>query len=676
MLRSVLTYSSRGRASTSSTTRRTLSSFSSFAEPNPTLFVAPKLKDDENAQLRADIKVMGSVLGTVLRETAAPAAAGVGGGDDDPHDSSIFDHVEALRAAAKKWRQGDGDLQVLADRVAKLTDSQLKDVSRAFTHFLALANAAEAHHRIRRLSKYVDTPLFPKDDSCGGVIPSLLENGTATADEIFDALTSQTTELVLTAHPTEVNRRTVLNKNHRIQQILTASDIEQNSYKRQLLDDALLQEIRSLWLTDEVSRTKPSPETEAAKGTLVVETVLWEAVPSFLRKLSATLQNAIGRSLPLTAAPVRFASWMGGDRDGNPNVKPSTTATVCMTNRRTAATLFCHDLEKLNGELSIAAATDDLLRYDSREPYRTHIGKMLQKMRRTKEWATACLEGRGNGGSSTTADSGGGGGGGFGAVHRDNLYLEKEDLWNDLMVMHRSLCATGNAVIADGRLTDILRNVSAFGLPLIPLDVRQESDRHMEALDAISKFLGLGSYTQWDEETKISWLTSQISNRRPLIRSGVWKDHPESFSDTVVDTLETFAMIAAQHEGSLGAYVISQATTASDVLAVLLLQLDAGVKKPLRVAPLFETLDDLNGAESTMRKLFSLPVYMGYIKGKQEVMIGYSDSAKDAGRLAASWAQYETQEILAATAKEFNVDLTFFHGTFFGWEKLKRCRSV
>jgi phosphoenolpyruvate carboxylase len=191
-------------------------------------------------------------------------------------------------------------------------------------------------------------------------------------------------------------------------------------------------------------------------------------------------------------------------------------------------------------------------------------------------------------------------------------------------------------------------------------------------LDAISKFLGLGSYTQWDEETKISWLTSQISNRRPLIRSGVWKDHPESFSDTVVDTLETFAMIAAQHEGSLGAYVISQATTASDVLAVLLLQLDAGVKKPLRVAPLFETLDDLNGAESTMRKLFSLPVYMGYIKGKQEVMIGYSDSAKDAGRLAASWAQYETQEILAATAKEFNVDLTFFHGTFLWLGKAER----
>lgn len=317
-----------------------------------------------------------------------------------------------------------------------------------------------------------------------------------------------------------------------------------------------------------------------------------------------------------------------------------------MTNRKTAAALFCKDLELLDGELSISSATDDLLQHDQREPYRTHIGKMVEKMRRTEQWATSQLEGRN---VETKID-------------RDTLYLEKEDLWDDLMVMHNSLCATGNDVIADGRLTNILRNVSAFGLTLIPLDVRQESDRHEEALDAITKFLGLGSYSQWDEETKISWLTSQISSRRPLIRDGVWKEHPEAFSDNVVDTLETFQMIAAQHEGSLGAYVISQATTASDVLAVLLLQLDAGVKKPLRVAPLFETLDDLNGAESTMRKLFSLPVYMGYIQGKQEVMIGYSDSAKDAGRLAASWAQYETQEILAAAAKEFNVDLTFFHG--------------
>merc|ERR1712232_92131 len=183
----------------------------------------------------------------------------------------------------------------------------------------------------------------------------------------------------------------------------------------------------------------------------------------------------------------------------------------------------------------------------------------------------------------------------------------------------------------------------------------------MEALDAITRYLGLGSYSEWDEPTKITWLQSELASKRPLIRPSEWKKN-DFFSDTVKDTLGTFEMIAEQHDDSLGAYVISQATSASDVLAVLLLQRDAGVKNPLRVVPLFETLDDLNGAAETMDTLFSLPAYMGSINGKQEVMIGYSDSAKDAGRLAASWAQYETQEELAQIARDSNVDLTFFHG--------------
>jgi len=247
-------------------------------------------------------------------------------------------------------------------------------------------------------------------------------------------------------------------------------------------------------------------------------------------------------------------------------------------------------------------------------------------------------------------------------IEGDNMYVSSEEFFQDLLLVHRSLCETGNEIEANGFLTDILRNISAFGLVLVPLDIRQEADRHMEAIDAITRFLGLGSYTQWDEQAKISWLTQQLSSNRPFVRPGDWHEYPEIFSPTVVDTLETFRVIAEQKEGSLGAYVISQATHASDVLAVLLLQRDAGVKKPLRVVPLFETLDDLNGATNTVKTLFSLPVYMGSIDGKQEIMIGYSDSAKDAGRLAASWAQFETQEKLAEIARDAGVEMTFFHG--------------
>lgn len=616
--------------------------YSSFAEPNPSF--APHIQDtDEHAQLRADIRTMGSLLGKIIQEHEDPA---------------IFETVEALRARAKAWREGGDELASLAQAAEKLSNEELLTVSRAFTHFLAIANAAEGHHRARRLRAVSEVPsgaLHPKSDSCGGVLPALLEQGHS-VDAIYEALTTQTTELVLTAHPTEVNRRTILDKKQRIEDILTQADRWQgSSFELEQLNQAMYREISSIWLSDEVSRMKPTPEKEAEKGTLVLETVLWKTVPMFLRKLDATMRDFLGKRLPLEAAPIKFASWMGGDRDGNPNVKPDTTRTVCMKNRWTAATMFGRDLERLHGELSLTTCSEEMRAIvgDAREPYRDFLEPMMAKMDLTAEWAQEELNyiGKVRGVAHTIE-----------RIDENDVYLSKKEFMDELMLIHRSLTETGNAVSADGLLSDIIRNLSAFGLTLIPLDVRQESDRHEEAVDAITRYLGLGSYSQWDEETKISWLTSQISSKRPLLRAGVWHDHPEIFSPTTVDTLEIMQMIADQHEGSLGAYVISQATSASDVLAVLLLQLDAGVKKPLRVAPLFETLDDLNGATDTMRSLYSSNVYMGIINGKQEIMIGYSDSAKDAGRLAASWAQYETQESLAELAAEFGVDVTFFHG--------------
>lgn len=262
---------------------------------------------------------------------------------------------------------------------------------------------------------------------------------------------------------------------------------------------------------------------------------------------------------------------------------------------------------------------------------------MIKKLENTKRWAEEQLATH----TVTAAEPG-------------TVYLTKNELMDDLQLIHRSLCGTDNQILADGFLADVIRNTAAFGLTMATLDVRQESDRHEEAVDCVTRYLGLGSYSQWDEDTKLNWLQQQLASPRPLVRPGVWYEHPDIFTPTSIDTLETFQMIAEQHEGSLGAYVISQATSASDVLNVLLLQKDAGVKKPLRVAPLFETLDDLNGATDTMKKLFSLPGYMGQINGKQEVMIGYSDSAKDAGRLAASWAQYETQESLVSARKQIS----------------------
>ena len=242
---------------------------------------------------------------------------------------------------------------------------------------------------------------------------------------------------------------------------------------------------------------------------------------------------------------------------------------------------------------------------EAREPYRYFLRRIRWKLEATKEWAESHLEGKG-------VD-----------VTEDSVYTNKQQLLDDLLLIYNSLESTNNANMASGKLTHLIRNVASFGVTLCALDVRQESTRHTEALDAITRYLGIGSYAEWDEQTKISWLSKEMTSRRPLLRHNDWNNNP-MFSDTVIDTLETFAMIAKCHDESLGAYVISQATSASDVMAVSLLQRNAGVKSPLRVVPLFETLDDLNGATDTMEKLYSNPSYIGTLKNrKQEIMIGY-----------------------------------------------------
>lgn len=324
--------------------------------------------------------------------------------------------------------------------------------------------------------------------------------------------------------------------------------------------------------------------------------------------------------------------------DGNPNVTPNVTREVCLRNRVRAAELLQRSLREISGRLSTTFCSDELRNKvgDARAPYRAYLAKIIAKMDLTSEWAQQELERVQDG--NYQGDS---------IIGVDEVYISKKEFLDEILLIYRSLCQTGNQLTADGKVLDLIRNICTFGLSLVPLDIRQESTRHMEALDAITRHLGIGSYAEWDEKTKISWLQSELNSKRPLIRPSEWADNP-MFSSTDVDTLEIFKMIAEQHEDSLNAYVISQATSPSDVLAVLLLQIDAGVKKPLRVVPLFETLDDLNGAAQTMDTLFSLPAYKASIDGKQEVMIGYSDSAKDAGRLAASWAQYQTQQQLVS----------------------------
>lgn len=236
------------------------------------------------------------------------------------------------------------------------------------------------------------------------------------------------------------------------------------------------------------------------------------------------------------------------------------------------------------------------------------------------------------------------------------LITQNEQLWEPLYACYKSLQACGMGIIANGELLDTLRRVKSFGVPLVRIDIRQESTRHTEALGEMTRYLGIGDYESWSEADKQAFLIRELNSKRPLLPRQ-WEP-----SEETREVLDTCKVIAEAPRGSIAAYVISMAKTPSDVLAVHLLLKEAGIGFALPVAPLFETLDDLNNANDVMTQLLNIDWYRGFIQGKQMVMIGYSDSAKDAGVMAASWAQYQAQDALIKTCEKAGIELTLFHG--------------
>ncbi len=588
---------------------------------------------DPHAPLRDDVRLLGRLLGDTLRQQGG---------------QSLFDTVERIRVLGKQARDGDaaarGELTAL---LAGLSDAELLPVARAFTQFLNLANIAEQYHRVRRRRAYQwrsDAP--PQPGSLRELFVRLRAAGRS-PEELQAAVAALDIELVLTAHPTEISRRTLIQKYDDIADCLEHLDHGSlTPQEREQELQALRRHITAAWHTDEIRKTRPTPVDEAKWGFTAIEQSLWRAVPEFLREFDEVLRVHTGKGLPLTASPVRFASWMGGDRDGNPNVTHAVTREVLLLARWMAADLYWRDIDALRAELSMSDCSPALraaVGADSREPYRDLLREVRRRLAATRDWADAARQGR-------EADA-------------TDIYHHTQELFAPLKLCYDSLVACGMQEVADGALLDVLRRVACFGVELLRLDVRQDAARHTGALDAITRYLGLGSYAAWSEAERQAFLLAELANPRPLLPA---HPHPDPasplHSDDVQEVLATFRVLAEQPSDSLGAYVISMAETPSDVLAVMLLQLKAEVPQPLRVVPLFETLSDLDGAAACIDALLSIPWYRAAIGDRQEVMIGYSDSAKDAGFLAASWAQYRAQEALAAVAQKHGVALTLFHG--------------
>lgn len=553
----------------------------------------------------------------------------------DAHGEELLAKVETIRKLSKTARAGsDEDRNALIEEIKSLPDDQLTPVARAFSQFLNLTNMAEQYHTIsRHCESHVCEP-----DAISTLFSKLNQSDVSKLDTA-QAVRELNIELVLTAHPTEIARRTMINKLVKINECLSKLELGDISFsERDKTERRLEQLIAQAWHSDVIRQERPTPLDEAKWGFAVVENSLWQGIPDFLREFDQRLEGHLGEGLPIDARPVHMSSWMGGDRDGNPFVTHKITREVMLLSRWKAADLYLKDINELVSELSMVKCSDEVreLAGDEHEPYRAILKQLRVLLSNTLENLDAQMKGE--------------------LAPNKAILTDADQLWNPLYACYQSLHACGMGIIADGSLLDTLRRVKAFGAHLVRLDIRQESTRHSDVLSELTRYLGIGDYDQWSEQDKISFLVNELSSKRPLLPRN-WEPSPD-----VQEVIDTCKVVAEQSKEALGSYVISMARTASDVLAVHLLLQEAGCPFRMDVCPLFETLDDLNRSKEVMEQLFSIDWYRGFIQNHQMVMIGYSDSAKDAGVMSAGWAQYSAMEALVEVCEKESIELTLFHG--------------
>jgi len=567
----------------------------------------------DTSGLRQNVRLLGDTLGDVIRSTV---------GED------LYETIESIRQASKSATDVD-QTTALFNALRKLDSEQLLLISRGFAQFLNLANIADQHFTT---TKSVSSH-FGAYDRISKTIEQLSQSVSKKA--LAEAVANLHIDLVLTAHPTEITRRTLIHKHGEIHDCL--NDVESGLASEERIQSRLADLIAQIWHTEEFLEQRPTPIDEARWSFAVIENSLWDAVPEFLRDLDAIAEKFELDLPPRTKPVVRLSSWIGGDRDGNPNVTAKVTRRAMIISRWQAADLISRDLEAIYEELSVTRASDALREVvgDVREPYRAVLKPLRDAVRRQRDELGAHIQDE---------------------THPLPHVLFTKDIIAPLQQCRTSLSDVGLSAIADGKLLDLIRRLESFGAHLVTLDVRQESTRHSDVIGEITTALGLGNYSDWSEADKQAFLRAEITNPRPLL--------PLNFeaSEPCQEVLDTFRVIAETPREALGCYVISMASEPSDVLAVQLLIKATGGPLDLPVSPLFETLDDLDGAPSTLDALLSDAEFRERTDHSMVVMIGYSDSAKDAGMLSAGWAQYRAQEALLDICESHGVSLQLFHG--------------
>ncbi len=662
----------------------------------------------EDDQLSRDVNTLGRLLGDVLREQEG---------------ESGFALVEEYRAATKALRASaapPGDFgpggDTLLERTNALTLAQLRLLVRAFTAYFHLVNTAEEHHRLRVLrQRELRGGGAPRGESIRQAVLEAAQCGVPAAT-VQALLRSCLVEPVFTAHPTEARRRTILDKLRRLSELVERLDEPRlTETERRRLHDQVREEITALWLTEEIRQRAPTVLDEVRNGLYYFERSLWQIVPELYRDLEEALAEAYPGERFEVPSFLRFGSWIGGDRDGNPAVTAEITERALRLHKDLALSLYEQALQALQRELSVAgraatagqaaeeaiaerlvqslaadAAAMPLLaatleRRFAGEPYRRKLAFMLARLRAARRLNMARLqfdqplEARAEAIEIARVQDLWSSGASPEPPHPDDAriaYRRPEELRADLEAIAESLRAGGAGRLAEGALKDLLRRVDVFGFHLARLDLRQHSAVHAAAIAEVLKVAGVeADYLALDEPARVELLAREIENPRPLL----WPDGAR-YSPPTQEVIAVFRTARRMQEElgieACNVYIISMTAGASDILAPLLFAKEAGLFWPggpnggeprstLQIVPLFETIDDLHRCGRLMRDLFALPVYAKQVRawgGLQHIMLGYSDSNKDGGYVTANWELYRAQRALADVCREAGVQLLLFHG--------------
>ena len=579
--------------------------------------------------LREDVRYLGSILGKVIKKQEG---------------QKFFNLVEKVRKLSKvnKINYSNHSYGKIIRAIKNLNPKNTFKLTRAFTHFMNFINLAESIDASRSLNEYENNrkKISTKNIFIEEIFEDLFNSKKISENKIYNLAKNLNIGIVLTAHPTEVKRRTLIQKYHKITEILEERDLLKNyPSKLKILEKKLFDELTIIWNTDDLKRSRPTPFDEARWGLAIIEDSLWDTIPKVYRRLNSIFVQNINKGLPKNFNPIEFGSWMGGDRDGNPNVTAEVTKQVILLSRWEAAKLYEKTLTKIIRSYSMEKCSRKISRKvgNSHEPYRVFLRPLRDKMRTTHRSIEQHLINKK-------------------PLDKKKLLSSREEILKPLRVVRESLEQNQSENIASGELLDLMRRAKCFGINLARLDIRQESSRHSQLIAEFIKKKYKKNYYSFSEDQKINFFKLAINSKKNIITNFKFKNKENK------EVWSTFKTLSQEPPECLGAYVISMTTSASDILSISFLQKEAKIKNKLRVVPLFETLDDLINSKTIMRNLFSQNWYRKLIKNKQEVMIGYSDSSKDAGKICASWHQYKAQEEIVKLAKKYKIDVTFFHG--------------